>query len=109
MRIVLIRLQVRHIGLKTMDTAHNRRGKPGNRANLYKCTCNCNAMSATVDFELYFWETPCHCGGARVEALAGREEATKDLQNFKQKRLFNPIFFLLLLQITCFIIGYVLT
>ena len=35
-----------------------------------------------------------------------REEATKDLQNFKQKRLFNPKMFF---QITCFMIGYVLT
>ena len=48
-----------------------------------------------------------HQTGGEVEQE--REEATKDLQNFKQKRLFNPIFFLHLLQITCFIIGYVLT
>ena len=41
-------------------------------------------------------------GGGEEE----REEATKDLQNFKQKRLFNPKMFF---QITCFMIGYVLT
>ena len=61
-------------------------------------------------------DTPCHWGGARVEALVAirlagmwskrEKRPPKTCKNFKQKRLFNPKMFF---QITCFMIGYVLT